>query len=41
VVRPEGASQPSTGGLGSARADAAVADDVRGLLAAGHSATLT
>ncbi|MBW9215233.1 XdhC family protein [Mumia sp. zg.B53] len=37
VVRPEG----TTGGLGSDRADAAVADDVRGLLAAGRTATLT
>src|SRR6186713_34938 len=32
VVRPETAS----GSLGSARADAAVTDDVRGLLASGH-----
>ena len=37
VVRPETAS----GSLGSARADAAVTDDVRGLLASGHSQTLT
>ncbi|MGH1561752.1 XdhC family protein [Mumia sp. DW29H23] len=37
VVRPEDA----TGSLGSDRADAAVADDVRGLLAAGRTATLT
>ncbi|WP_370617929.1 XdhC family protein [Mumia sp. Pv 4-285] len=37
VVRPEQA----TGSLGSDRADAAVADDVRGLLAAGRTATLT
>ena len=37
VVRPDG----TTGGLGSDRADAAVADDVRGLLAAGRTATLT
>jgi xanthine dehydrogenase accessory factor len=41
VVRPEAAEQPRQGSLGSARADDAVADDVRGLLAAGHSATLT
>ncbi len=37
VVRPDAAS----GSLGSARADAAVTDDVRGLLASGHSQTLT
>ncbi|MFN8227347.1 MAG: XdhC family protein [Mycobacterium sp.] len=37
VVRPHGAA----GTLGSARADAAVADDARGLLAAGRSAVLT
>ncbi len=36
VVRPESA----VGGLGSARADDAVADDARGLLAAGRTATL-
>ncbi|KAA1422898.1 XdhC family protein [Mumia zhuanghuii] len=37
VVRPDEA----TGSLGSDRADAAVSDDVRGLLAAGRTATLT
>lgn len=37
VVRPHGAA----GTLGSARADAAVADDARGLLAAGRNAVLT
>jgi len=37
VVRPGNVS----GSLGSARADAAVADDARGLLAAGRSQTLT
>ncbi|MBA2464019.1 MAG: XdhC family protein [Nocardioidaceae bacterium] len=48
VVRPEDPdrSRPSgppvvQGGLGSDRADAAVVDDVRGLLAAGHHQTLT
>ena len=41
VVRPEDADTPRTGSLGSERADDAVADDVRGLLAAGHNATLT
>ena len=41
VVRPEDADVPRTGTLGSERADDAVADDVRGLLAAGHNATLT
>src|SRR5688572_5880651 len=43
VVRPadvEGAP-PRTGSLGSDRADDAVVDDVRGLLAAGHHQTLT
>jgi xanthine dehydrogenase accessory factor len=38
VVRPD---EPSTGTLGSARADDAVTDDARGLLAAGRSETLT
>ena len=37
VVRPDG----TDGSLGSPRADAAVADDARGLLAAGRSAVLT
>ncbi len=37
VVRPE----TFEGSLGSERADAAIADDVRGLLAAGRTATLT
>jgi xanthine dehydrogenase accessory factor len=42
VVRPEGAQRLSKlGGLGSDRADDAVIDDARGLLAAGHNATLT
>jgi len=41
VVRPEDADVPVQGGLGSERADAAVADDVRGLLASGRSETLT
>jgi xanthine dehydrogenase accessory factor len=38
VVRPSG---PPVGTLGSARADDAVTDDARGLLAAGRSETLT
>jgi xanthine dehydrogenase accessory factor len=38
VVRPD---VPSTGTLGSSRADDAVTDDARGLLAAGRSETLT
>jgi xanthine dehydrogenase accessory factor len=38
VVRPQA---PSVGTLGSARADDAVTDDARGLLAAGRSETLT
>jgi xanthine dehydrogenase accessory factor len=38
VVRPEAGA---TGSLGSARADAAVADDTLGMLASGHSQTLT
>jgi len=41
VVRPEDADRMPTGSLGSARADAAVADDARGLLAAGRTETLT
>jgi xanthine dehydrogenase accessory factor len=41
VVRPEGAEVPVTGSLGSSRADDAVADDVRGLLASGRNLTLT
>jgi xanthine dehydrogenase accessory factor len=41
VVRPEDASTPIVGGIGSPRADAAVADDVRGLLAQGRSTLLT
>ena len=41
VVRPEAADVPVAGSLGSARADDAVTDDVRGLLAAGHNQTLT
>ncbi len=40
VVRPEDAEVPREGSLGSERADDAVADDVRGLLAAGHHQTL-
>ena len=38
VVRPEG--EPVGGTLGSGRADAAVADDARGMLAQGRTATL-
>ncbi len=43
VVRPSDVEDlpPVQGGLGSDRADAAVVDDVRGLLAAGHHQTLT
>jgi xanthine dehydrogenase accessory factor len=41
VVRPAGADVPRQGSLGSDRADDAVTDDVRGLLAAGHNQTLT
>ncbi len=43
VVRPADAEDlpPVQGGLGSDRADDAVVDDVRGLLAAGHHQTLT
>lgn len=40
VLRPDAAT-PRSGSLGSARADDAVADDVLGLLASGHHATLT
>ena len=36
-----GVAGPRSGSLGSDRADDAVADDARGLLAAGHNATLT
>jgi xanthine dehydrogenase accessory factor len=41
VVRPEDAGTPRSGTLGSSRADDAVADDVRGLLAAGQNHTLS
>ena len=41
VVRPEDAGVEAQGSLGSARADAAVTDDVRGLLANGRTETLT
>jgi xanthine dehydrogenase accessory factor len=41
VVRPEGAEPGDHGSLGSARADDAVTDDARGLLAAGRTETLT
>jgi xanthine dehydrogenase accessory factor len=41
VVRPEGVDDRATGSLGSDRADAAVTDDARGLLAAGRTETLT
>ena len=41
VVRPADAEVPRSGSLGSERADDAVADDVLGLLASGHNATLT
>ncbi len=41
VVRPEDSSEPVLGTLGSERADAAVTDDVRGLLASGRTETLT
>ncbi len=41
VVRPEDCADARSGSLGSSRADDAVADDVRGLLAAGRSETLT
>ena len=41
VVRPEDADVAVQGSVGSDRADAAVADDVRGLLAHGRTETLT
>ena len=41
VVRPEDAEVPVQGGLGSRRADDAVTDDVRGLLAQGSSTLIT
>ncbi len=45
VVRPEDPDQrvgdALSGSIGSARADAAIADDTRGLLASGHHQTLT
>jgi xanthine dehydrogenase accessory factor len=41
VVRPEDADVPRSGSLGSDRADDAITDDVRGLLAAGRNETLT
>ncbi|GAB3599503.1 XdhC family protein [Angustibacter peucedani] len=41
VVRPEHDGEPVAGSLGSARATDAVADDARGLLAAGRTETLT
>ncbi len=41
VVRPEGDERDRQGSLGSDRTNDAVADDVRGLLAAGHSEALT
>ncbi|HEY7719970.1 MAG TPA: XdhC/CoxI family protein [Pedococcus sp.] len=41
VVRPEAAPVPRLGSLGSSRADDAVADDARGLLASGRTETLT
>jgi xanthine dehydrogenase accessory factor len=41
VVRPETAEERHTGSLGSGRADDAVTDDARGLLAAGRTETLT
>ncbi len=41
VVRPEGAPAERSGSLGSERADDAVADDVRGLLASGRTEILT
>ena len=41
VVRPADADEPVQGSLGADRADDAVVDDVRGLLAAGHHQTLT
>ncbi len=41
VVRPEDAETPVAGSLGSSRADDAVTDDARGLLASGRNQTLT
>ncbi len=41
VVRPETDAGGSTGSLGSARADDAVTDDARGMLASGRTETLT
>lgn len=43
VVRPEqeGGAEPSAGTLGSSRADDAVTDDARGMLASGRTETLT
>ena len=41
IVRPEGVGLPLEGHLGSKRAQAAIADDVRGLLASGRSELLT
>jgi xanthine dehydrogenase accessory factor len=41
IVRPESAEARATGSLGSPRADDAVTDDARGLLAAGRTETLT
>jgi xanthine dehydrogenase accessory factor len=40
IVRPPDAAEPRSGTLGSDRADDAVTDDVRGLLAAGRTETL-
>lgn len=40
VVRPEDAGVPPSGSLGSARFDAALVDDARGLLAGGRTETL-
>jgi xanthine dehydrogenase accessory factor len=41
IVRPETDAGGSTGSLGSARADDAVTDDARGMLASGRTETLT
>jgi xanthine dehydrogenase accessory factor len=41
IVRPEAAGVPRRGSLGSSRADDAVADDARGLLASGRNETLS
>ena len=41
IVRPAGVGIPLEGALGSERAQAAIADDVRGLLASGRSELLT